>query len=110
MIPGNQPKFEASIVDGQLVLDEPLKKWKLVRERDNLTKFSADIIWIEWSDLGFFKEKHDEVEVGRSLMMSPFNQFFTWQTTEVTEIVVNDKEYIKFRTKNSNYELFLLKN
>jgi hypothetical protein len=109
MIPGVQPKFEASIVDGQLVLDEPVKNWKLVRERDNLTKFSSKIIWIEWSESGVFKEKHDEVEVGRSLMMSPFNQFFTWQTTEVTEIVVNDGDYIKFRTKNSNYELFKLK-
>ena len=38
--------------------------------------------------------------------MSPFNQSFTWQTTTVTEIVEQRDDYIKFKTGNSNYELF----
>jgi hypothetical protein len=37
--------------------------------------------------------------------MSPFNQFFTWQTTTITEIVEEREDYIKFKTQNSNYEL-----
>jgi hypothetical protein len=105
-----QSKFEVFIKDGEIFLDDLPKNWKLVRERDNLTKFSTGITWIQWNKSGGFKEKHDEIEVGRSLLMSPFNHFFTWQTTEVTEIVVNDDDYIQFRTKNSNYELFKLKN
>jgi hypothetical protein len=40
--------------------------------------------------------------------MSPFNQFFAWQTTVVTEIVEQKEDYIKFKTENSNYELFKL--
>jgi hypothetical protein len=82
--------------------------WKLVRERDGLTKESEKVLWIEFNEDGRFKEKFDEVAVGRSLLMSPFNQFFTWQTTSITEIVEQKEDYIKFKTQNSNYELFKL--
>ena len=40
--------------------------------------------------------------------MSPFNDAFTWQTTNVTEIEEQREDYIKFKTMNSNYELFKL--
>ena len=82
--------------------------WKLVRERDGLTKQSVDVMWIEFNDEGRFKSKHDEPAIGRSLIMSPFSQFFTWQTTTVTEIVEEREDYIKFKTQNSNYELWKL--
>ena len=81
-------------------------KYRLVRERDGLTKQSEDIMWLEFGENGFFKEKHTEPAIGRSLLMSPFNNFFTWQTTVVTEIVEQREDYIKFKTENSNYELF----
>ena len=80
--------------------------WKLVRERDGLTNKSKDIIWLEWNEDGRFKAKHDSIAIGRSLLMSPFNQSFTWQTTDVTEIVEQREDYIKFNTKNSVYELY----
>ena len=82
--------------------------WKLVREQDGLTKQSEKVIWVEWNEDGTFKEKFYSVAIGRSLIMSPFNQFFTWQTTTVTEIVEERDDYIKFKTQNSNYELFKL--
>lgn len=90
------------------ILNQIQYNWKLVRERDGLTKQSEKVMWIEFNEDGTFKEKYDEVEVGRSLMMSPFNQFFTWQTTTVTEIVEQRDDYIKFKTQNSNYELYKL--
>jgi hypothetical protein len=67
-------------------------------------------MWLEWNEEGRFKEKHDKPAAGRSLLMSPFNEYFTWQTTAVTEIVASseDGSYIKFKTRNSNYELFKL--
>jgi hypothetical protein len=80
--------------------------WKLVRERDGLTKQSKDIKWLEFNEDGRFKSKHDEPAVGRSLMMSPFNRSFTWQTTTLTEIVEEREGYCKFKTQNSNYELW----
>tara|TARA_R110002126_G_scaffold180670_2_gene329461 strand:+ start:52 stop:414 length:363 start_codon:yes stop_codon:yes gene_type:complete len=80
--------------------------WKLVRERDELTKHSVDVIWLEFNEDGTFKAKHNKPAVGRSLMMSPFNQYFTWQTTTITEIVKERFDgYIKFKTENSTYEL-----
>jgi len=82
--------------------------WKLVRERDGLTKRSKEVMWIEWNEEGRFKAKHDEPAPGRSLMMSPFTMSFTWQTTTITEIVEEREDYIKFKTQNSNYELWKL--
>ena len=79
--------------------------WKLVRERDGLAKQSNSIKWLEWNEDGTFKAKHDEPAIGRSLLMSPFNQSFTWQTTTITEIMEQRDDYIKFKTGNSTYEL-----
>jgi hypothetical protein len=80
--------------------------WKLVREKDNLTKQSKEVIWIEWDENSRFKAKHDKPAIGRSLIMSPFNDFFTWQTTDIKEILEQREDYIKFKTLNSTYELF----
>ena len=90
------------------ILDNIQYNWKLVREQDGLTKQSEKVIWIEFDGDGRFKEKYDEIGLNRSLIMSPFNDFFTWQTTTITEIVEQREDYIKFKTKNSNYELFKL--
>ena len=95
------------IAVAQGVMD-PEYNWKLVRERDGLTNQSKDIIWIEWTEDGTFKAKHNEPAIGYSLIMSPFNQFFTWQTTVITEIIEQKENYIKFNTQNSVYELFKL--
>ena len=82
--------------------------WKLVRERDGHTAQSKAIKWLEWNDEGRFKAEHGKPAIGRSLIMSPFNQFFTWQTTTITEIVEEREDYIKFNTLNSVYELWKL--
>lgn len=80
-------------------------RWELVREHDGSIKRSVDIIWIEWDEDGKFKAKHDEPAVGRSLLMSPFNMFFTWQTTTLTEIIEESTDLVVFKTQNSNYTL-----
>jgi hypothetical protein len=82
--------------------------WKLVRERDGLVNQSKEIKWLEWNEEGRFKSEHSEPVIGRSLLMSPFNHYFTWQTTPITEIVEQKEDYIKFKTRNSNYELWKL--
>ena len=80
--------------------------WKLVRERDGLTNQSKEVMWIEFNEESRFKAKHDKPAIGRSLIMSPFNMYFTWQTTDITEIVEEQEDYIKFNTLNSTYELW----
>ena len=90
----------------ELETEEP--KYRLIRRRDKLVKESARVAWIEWNKDGTFKDKHDTPKVGRSLLMSPFNQFYTWQCTPVTEIIEELVDSVKFKTQNSNYELFKL--
>jgi len=117
MIGGAQPKVLLSQAeDGTLHLDELFQqiygkevdhKYKLVRERDDLTKTSVDVKWLEFGEDGKYKADFPQVAVGRSLLMSPFGPLFTWQTTPVTEIVEQRDDYIKFNTENSLYELFI---
>ena len=118
MISGEQPKIlleqdengnlKMNDEMGKLLFGDTEMNWKLVRERDELTKQSNDVIWVEWNEDGTFKANHKKPAIGRSLIMSPFNQFFTWQTTSITEIVEERDGYLKFKTQNSNYELFKL--
>ena len=92
-------------IEINLDLVEDKHKWKLVREADGLTKTSSEVKWIEWDDSGA-KELHDFPAVGTSLIMSPLNAFFTWQTTQVTEILYMEEDgSVRFRTKNSVYTL-----
>jgi hypothetical protein len=118
MIAGAQPKVLLKLNDGnELLIDEMFEsiygkeedhKYKLVRERDNLTKTSRDVKWLVFDENGKYKEDFENIAVGRSLLMSPFGPSFTWQTTLVTEIVEQREDYIKFNTENSVYELFKL--
>jgi hypothetical protein len=84
--------------------------WKLVRERDGLENQSKEVMWVEWNEDNSFKARYDEPAVGRSLIMSPLNKFFTWQTTSITEVLEKQENYCKFKTQNSTYELWKLKN
>ena len=118
MIGGAQPKVLLTQTrEGELLIDplfeaiygkEEDHKYKLVRERDGLTKTSRAVKWLEFNEDGRYKADFEDIAVGRSLLMSPFGPSFTWQTTLVTEIVEQREDYIKFNTENSVYELFVL--
>lgn len=116
MVTGVNPKILVTMDEtGNLIVDPEMKallnakpNWKLIRESDQLTKQSVAVKWLEWNEMGRFKASHDEPAIGLSLIMSPFNDTFTWQTTNVTEIVEQRDGYIKFNTENSTYELFKL--
>ena len=101
-----QTKIPVELEDlAKLFIQNP-PNYRLVRERDGLTKQSEDIMWLEFGEVGFFKEKHTEPAIGRSLLMSPFDESYTWLTTPITEIVEEQEGYIKFNTQNSVYELW----
>jgi hypothetical protein len=58
---------------------------------------------------------HEKPQIGYSLMMSPFNDSFTWMTTSVTEIIEETNNFVHFKTENNEYKLynnqsFMLKN
>ena len=88
------------------IIDEEDYNYRLVRERDGLTKTSIAVKWLEFDEEGKYKADFEDIAVGRSLLMSPFNMYFTWQTTPVTEILSETENYIRFATENSIYELF----
>jgi hypothetical protein len=118
MIGGAQPKvLLVQTEDGELLIDQMFEQiygkeqkpnYKLVRERDGLTKTSVGVKWLEFDEDGRYKADFEDIAVNRSLLMSPFGPSFTWQTTLVTEIVEQREDYIKFNTENSVYELFKL--
>ena len=85
-------------------------KYKLVRERDGLTKAGNSIIWIQFDENGRFKSKHDEIDIGRNLVLDFSGITYEWLTTTINEIIEQREDYIKFKTDNSVYELFINKN
>jgi len=99
------PKLSA-VLDNHLVCDtcRVMNPMCVLTKEDGFKKTSAKVRWIEFED-GRGKELHEKAEVGYGLMMSPFNDFFTWRTTLVTEIIEESEGYIKFNTENSTYEL-----
>ena len=79
----------------------------LIRKNDDLIKTAQKIKWIEFDEEGRFLKDHENPQIGFSLILSPFNMFFTWQTTLITEILEEKDDYVRFKTENSEYELFL---
>lgn len=80
--------------------------YRLIRQEDGLMKESKDIKWIEFDDKGKFKKDYKTPKKGRSLLMSPFNMFYTWQTTTVVKIVEKTDVFVHFKTNNSEYKLY----
>ena len=118
MIGGEQPKILVTVDEnGNLHLADEManlffedrgKNWKLVRERDGLTHYSSKFRWIEWNEERRFRADHEDIAIGRSLMLDPHRMSYTWLTTKVTEIIEDRPDYIKFKTTNSTYELYRL--
>ena len=104
------PKLSA-VLSGNLVCSKCSKMngFCILKKIDNdsFEKHSKKVLWIEFGDDNRFKEQHETAGINRSLIMSPFNEFFTWQTTVVTEILELREDYVRFNTKNSQYELYL---
>jgi len=97
----DRPKFNVNLEGGH----SPDYIWKLHRIDDNLIKTSFEVMWLEFDENGKFKQRYDVPAVGRSLLMSPFNAFFTWQTTDIVELINADDNLVEFKTTNSTYKL-----
>lgn len=85
---------------------EPKWKYKLVREHDELIKTGNVAYWIEWDEYGRGKKPHQEPMIGYSFVLDPVYGDYIWLTTVLTEILDRQDNYLKFKTKNSIYELF----
>jgi hypothetical protein len=67
---------------------------------------SEAIAWDEESEVG--KIHGHEPEIGKSILVGPIRSNDIWITTQVEEILeeirTEQVDYIRFRTKNSEYE------
>ncbi len=106
------PKLSA-IMSGHLVCDNCHVMngfCTLIKPNDsNFRKGSSNVLWIEWDENQRGKATHQEPKVGYSLLMSPFNDFFTWQTTPITELIEYNDSFVHFKTENSEYKLYVNK-
>lgn len=85
----------------------PLSMYMLKKPTDpRFNKVGSQIFWLEWNENGTFKAKHTEPKVGYSLIMDPYKGVeFTWQTTDITELISSTPNKTHFKTKNSEYIL-----
>jgi hypothetical protein len=92
----------------KIPIEIEVESYKLLRESDQLIKVGSQLKFIEWNEDGTFKKAHNEPKVGYSAILDPHRLNFTWLTTTITEILEEseNKTYLKFKTKNSVYELF----
>jgi hypothetical protein len=80
--------------------------YRLTRLNDNHVVEADRIRWVEFGEDNKIKDWFHNITLGRSLLMSPFNAFFTWQTTPVVEIIENNYFWgAHFKTINSEYKL-----
>ncbi len=92
-------------------LDVEETQYKLTKVGDDFgAKFADRIGWIEWTDKGHYKEKHDEPSAGLSLILNPHYFSYSWLTTTITEIIEETEDSVEFKTLNSHYRLEKIKN
>lgn len=81
------------------------RKYLLTRTRDSRVISGDSILYIEWDELGRFKEKHELPEIDRSLVVDFNGGNFKWMTTKIKEILEMSDNLVRFVTKNSEYIL-----
>jgi len=81
--------------------------YTLTKQDGVFIKTSNDVRWIVYDEVGRYKESLDDIKNGTSLMMSPFNDNFTWMTTIIDNTSHKDDFSIEFETNNSIYTLYL---
>ena len=79
---------------------------KLVRTSDNNTHTSNQLSFIEWEDQRAI-DSHDDIKVGYSCLLGPRNKYFTLLTTDITAIIEDTPEFKHFKTKHSEYKLYI---
>ena len=104
------PKLSA-VMDGYLVCGKCSRMngfCTLIKPNvPEFVKASNNALWIEFDENSKGKAIHKDPQVGFSLILSPFNDFFTWQTTPVTELIEYTNSFVHFKTENSEYKLHI---
>ena len=103
-VPGVQLKLPLNIDEqGDFILTKDYN-YILTRLNDGLVKRGDIVKYVEWNEDGTSKKIHENIQVGRSLILDP-RIGYTWLTTIIIEIIEQKDDYVKFKTENSLYEL-----
>jgi len=81
-------------------------RYNLQRVNDGLIKRGNNAKFVEWTPSNTGKALHEDIAIGRSLILDP-GFSYTWLTTTVKEIVEVGEEKIHFKTENSEYILYI---
>jgi hypothetical protein len=77
--------------------------YKIVRKNDGKKMFSESFKFITYDETGRGKSLEDNIEIDSSLVLPPYNKYFTWITSPITKIIENTGDIIHFKTNNSEY-------
>lgn len=80
--------------------------YNLQRVNDGLIKRGNNAKFVEWTPSNTGKALHEDIALGRSLILDP-GFSYTWLTTVVKEIIEVSEEKIHFKTQNSEYILYI---
>ena len=84
-------------------------KWRLIRLNDGRVFHANTVKWVEWALDGTGAGVHEEPKISFSCVLDPGGfGTYRWMTTPIEEITKQHPGFVKFRTKNSLYELQLL--
>jgi hypothetical protein len=81
--------------------------YRLIRENDQMNLTGREI---KWFIFGSKIKAYETIRLNSCLVLDPQLFSYTWMTTPITEIIEEKEDYVKFKTKNSVYELFTYKN
>ena len=99
-----QIKIPISIDEQNEFIETKDYKYTLTRLNDNLVKRGDIVKYVEWNEDSTAKKMHNDMQIGRSLLLEP-KMNYTWLTTVIVEIIKKRDNYVKFKTSNSLYEL-----
>lgn len=77
----------------------------ITRINDGKTFETEDYKFVVFHSDGRGKELQEKIEVGTSLVLPPYNAFYSWMTSEIVEVVKDEPGLIEFNTRNSNYTI-----
>jgi hypothetical protein len=92
-------------------LDQNSYKYKLVRKEGSLVKYGNELSYISWKKNGTFQGTSDYPSEGSSLSLDlEVGVKATHVSGQITKILSNSKEGVKFEAMDGTYELSYVSN
>lgn len=76
-------------------------KYEITRLEDGKEFKVESYKFVVFNERGQGKELIENPDIGTSLILPPYNSFYSWMTSKITEVIDN----YNFKTQNSTYEI-----